>query len=425
MRLLDVVVLLSAGGALVLLRGGTPTSVQPPDSRRLRPGLALGLVSAALILNQVLVVVYIEGVHDGDVTFVSRWLPDGWFELPQLAVLDRLAGAWPAPELLAPSLLRVPALLELPFVVLAYVTVAGFLSPLLAQRLSRGAVLWAASLSFTAVFCLIEWHLSNPWTEGDLVLRGISGLATPLLVARFVRSSATAIDAPLRTHRPDPVGLALFVVSSAALGHLVLVTYDTILLYNLGRVDRHLVPVAVSATVLLAARLAASWRTGTGSAAEAPSASLRGWVDPKRSSSVLFSRLLTGGFALFYIPSLAVRYEVTFASRLIAVGAVCVISIVAVLGARPSAVAALRLVAAAALTAALGWAARSVKELPESDHVAVFEWFPHTYEALLLATATTAALALLAMCAVVDRLGAQWDKRAGGRLGSSPALRAG
>lgn len=119
-------------------------------------------------------------------------------------------------------------------------------------------MLWAASFCFTAVFCLIEWHFGNPWTAGNLVLRIVSGLVTPLVLARFVRPDEAATDARLCRQRPDPVGLALFVVSCAALGHLVLVTYDTVLLYNLGRVDRHLEPAAVSATVLLAAWLAAS-----------------------------------------------------------------------------------------------------------------------------------------------------------------------
>lgn len=131
----------------------------------------------------------------------------------------------------------------------------------------------------------------------------------------------------------------------------------------------------------------------------------------------LVVRLLTRGFGLFYVPPLAVRYEVTFGSRAVAIGAVCVIAVAAVLGARPSVVAALRLVAAAAAAAAAGWSGRSVKELSGSVRWASVGWLPHSYEARLLATGTAGALVLLTLCAVVDRLGAQWEERADARSG--------
>lgn len=423
MRSIDIVALLSVGVALALSRVDAPLrdarreagpqrvgrlqAGRQQAGRRVRPGLALALVSALLTLNQLLVVIYIDRVHDGEVTFVSRWLPDGWFELPRFGVLDWLAAAWPAPEVLAPSLLRVPAVLELPFVVLAYVTMAGFLSPRLAHRLSRGGVLWAASLSFTAVFCLVEWHFNNPWTAGDLVLRVTSGLVTPLVVARFVLPDEKAGQTGSREACPDPVGLALFVVSAAALGHLVLVVYDTVLLYNLGRVDRHLAPAAVSATILLAARLTASRR----SASATRSAFSHGPVDRDRSASGLVARLLTCGFALFFVPSLAVRYEVTFGSRPVAFTAVGVLGVATVLGARPSFAAMLRLISAAALAATLAWAVRSFPELIVAEGWTSVGWFPHTYESRLLVTGTTGILVVVGLGAVIDRVSMQSQGR--------------
>jgi hypothetical protein len=69
--------------------------------------------------------VYVLRVHGGDTSFIARYLPTGWFDLathnPVLRSLGRL---FPAPELLAPSVLRVQAFLELPFVLTAFATVA-------------------------------------------------------------------------------------------------------------------------------------------------------------------------------------------------------------------------------------------------------------------------------------------------------------
>ena len=88
------------------------------------PGPALAVVIALVYANQVLVTVYVTAVHGGDVSFVSRYLPSGWFDLPTGPFWTAVGDRWPAPELLAPSVLHVQAALELPFVILSCLLVA-------------------------------------------------------------------------------------------------------------------------------------------------------------------------------------------------------------------------------------------------------------------------------------------------------------
>lgn len=92
---------------------------------------------AAVGLNQVLFTVHVTAVHGGDASFVARYLPSGWFAIPRGRFWSGLAAVWPHPELLAPTVLRVQALLELPFVVLAYLAVTRRLAPDVAARLAR------------------------------------------------------------------------------------------------------------------------------------------------------------------------------------------------------------------------------------------------------------------------------------------------
>jgi hypothetical protein len=64
--------------------------------------------------------IYVEREWNGDVSRIARYLPDGWFAL---ADLGALADRFPAPRLLGWTVLRAQAGLELPFVLLAYLTV--------------------------------------------------------------------------------------------------------------------------------------------------------------------------------------------------------------------------------------------------------------------------------------------------------------
>jgi hypothetical protein len=92
------------------------------------PTVWLALVTCLVYVNQVLFTVYVLRVHGGDPSFIARYLPAGWFDLASAhPVLRGLAEHFPAPGLLAPSVLRVQAFLELPFVMLAFATAVRWL----------------------------------------------------------------------------------------------------------------------------------------------------------------------------------------------------------------------------------------------------------------------------------------------------------
>lgn len=210
------------------------------------PGTWLLVVTAAIYLNQVLCPVYLLRVWHGDPTAIARFLPDGWFALAvDDPVLRWLAERWPRPELLSWSLLRVPALLELPFVVLAYLTVCRWCG----AEVFRRVAVWPLAIAHTATFCLVEWSLFNPFTVQDIALCVASALLTPWWVAR--------LSAGDRRRPGSATDLVAFTVSTAALGALVLVVYDTALLHNLGHLGSALPVAAVAAAVLVVARLVA------------------------------------------------------------------------------------------------------------------------------------------------------------------------
>src|SRR5512139_1384637 len=148
------------GGVALVLRRPPPA---PPGTAR-GPGLWLAAVVAAVYLNQVLFTVYVLRVHDGDPAFIARYLPPGWFYLACGDAVRAVAAAFPAPRLLAVSVLRVQAVLELPFVVLAYLCVCRWLDPVRARVLTTPAVLWAGCVAYSVVFGLVEWGLRNPYT---------------------------------------------------------------------------------------------------------------------------------------------------------------------------------------------------------------------------------------------------------------------
>jgi hypothetical protein len=301
--LVDVVVIASVAAALaitprVLARRPGPSA--GAAGRSVSPAAALAVVTALLYVNQVLFTVYVLRVHDGDPSFVARYLPAGWFDLASAhPALRALAEQVPAPWLLAPSVLRVQAFLELPFVLLAFATVVRRLDAGLYRRVARSALLPLASVSYTAVFCLVEWDLRNPYTVDDLVIRAVSAVLTPLLLARLAARDTGASRVPASVP-----GLLVFIGSLGALGALVLVVYDTALLYSLGRLDDRL-PLALAACgVLLGLRAAAS-RVPDGSA---PTLSfvvgaLRHWLP------------------LFFVPALAIRYGLLFGTPRLALAA--------------------------------------------------------------------------------------------------------
>jgi hypothetical protein len=73
-------------------------------------------------------------------------------------------------------LFRVSSFLELPFVLLAYLTVCRWLDAGVYRRAVR--LIWPASAVYTVTFCLIEWVLHNPYTTVEVILALARLLAT-------------------------------------------------------------------------------------------------------------------------------------------------------------------------------------------------------------------------------------------------------
>ncbi|GAA4633947.1 hypothetical protein GCM10023196_073530 [Actinoallomurus vinaceus] len=285
---------------------------EPRGRRRVRsawggwkghPLVSLAAVTGLIYLNQVLFTVYVIRVHHGDPSFIARYLPQGWFALADAPWVHAAARWFPAPTVLAPSVLRVQAFLELPFVVLAYLTVCRWFSGSVYRRALR-LVPWAAA-SYTVTFGLIEWSLRNPYTWDDLAIRAAAGLVVPLWTARLSRDAAD--DA-----RGLP-GLLVFAASTLGLGLLILVVYDTALLYNL----RHLVarlPIAVAA--------------GTVSAAARAAARVVPERPPGRGVDSI-ARSFGWFLVLFFVPALPVRYGLNFGTADLSAGAGALIVVAA------------------------------------------------------------------------------------------------
>ena len=390
---LDAVVVLSAAAAVAatpkILRGPVPRGA-PARRVVVGPGAALAVVVALIYLNQVLFTVYVLRVHGGDTSFVARHLPPGWFETADgNAPVRWLAAHVPAPELLAPSVLRVQAFLELPFVLLAFATVLRWLDGGLYRRVARSRLVPLASASYTLAFCLVEWDLRNPYTVDDIVLRVLSALVTPALVAALAKRE------PLDRQPVSAVRLLLFGVSLWALGRLVLVLYDTALLYDMARLGGLLPGATLALAVLAAARHCAARTRGGAPAGPAV-----------RAVSAGLGRALT----LFFVPALAIRYGVSFGSPQLAAGAGGLILLVAFAGLlreRRGPVPWAALAPAAAAGAFAGGAAA--------------RWTADAfYEATLLRAATAFLLTAIGVCAAVDALRGR-DGRAGGAAGAAGA----
>ncbi len=270
-----------------------PPLAEDPGRRRsgvLRhPGTWLGVVVALFLGNQLFVVAFVEQAWHGDPGRVTRYLPPGWFDLADIGSLAAVLPAWPW------TVLHVQAALELPFVMLAYLLVGRWCGPDVAARVL--AVRWLVSGAFTVTFCRIELDLANPWTPIDVVVRVASGIVTPLLLGG------------LTAGRARPSGLVPLALSAGALGCLVLAVYDVATLYNSAHLVRWLPVVTVAGVVLTLSR----W-----------------WAhrDRRPVGPVMASATRSVGWfvALFAVPSLALRYGITFGARPVALvaGAVLV-----------------------------------------------------------------------------------------------------
>ncbi|MGH3658967.1 MAG: hypothetical protein ACRDUA_20115, partial [Micromonosporaceae bacterium] len=274
------------------------------------PMTGLVVVIGLIYLNQVLVTVYVVREHNGDPSFIAQRVPDGWFSLAHRSVLELLARHFPVPELLAPSVLRVNAFLELPFVLLSYLVVCGWFSPWTYER--AVALVWPMSVSYTATFCMIEWHLYNQYTSQDIAVRIVAAVVVPWWITRLC---------PARSRRPTESvpGLLVFLASALGLGVMVLVVYDTALLYNLGHVDTQLPFAALAIVVLATARTIA------------PRVSTHPSGPGMRSIACTTAWLLV----LTAVPALPIRYGLGFGAPYVAVaGAVVLFTVAAVRGAR-------------------------------------------------------------------------------------------
>ncbi|WP_131756201.1 hypothetical protein [Actinomadura fibrosa] len=378
---LSVIILLALMAGLLHARRATTTdgSEGARSGKNIRPlaspPVALAVVTATVYLNQVLFTVYVLRCHGGDPSFIARYLPAGWFALAHSHTLDALAGYFPFPGLLAPSVLRVQAFLELPFVVFGYLTVCRWFSATAYRAALR--LVWPVSLSYTATFCLIEWSLRNPYTMHDILIRVIAAIAVPLWAAQM------SGDAPGRVHNLP--GLLVFALSAVALGVLVLVVYDTALLYNLGHLNARLPVIAGALAVLACARVAARCVTDARAS--------RGIDSITRS----FGHLLV----LFFVPALPIRYGLNFGTApLSALASLALAAVATGLGVRetltriPGRLTTWILQMAATVTAGLGGMTASIL-------------LPARYaEARLLWAAAAFFVCAVTTCSLIDRLAA-------------------
>ncbi|MFC1429420.1 hypothetical protein ACEZDB_01945 [Streptacidiphilus sp. N1-3] len=389
--LVDTTVVGSAAGSLIWRRGA------PGSGGRRRwwtaggPEAALALVVGLILLNEVLVSVYVLRVHGGDPSFVTRYLAPGWFETDRGSLIRRLAAAWPAPGLLAPSVLRVQATLELPFGLLAYLSALRWLDAGLYRRVARSPLLGCAAVAYTVVFCAVEWFFHSPYTAWDIGLRLVSAVLTPLWIAAMAgREQEAAAEAGRASSAAE---LLLFCGAAGALGYLVLVLYGTVLLYNLGLLGHQLPGAAVALVVLVGCRTLAR--------------RLRPSAPPGPAVAAMGSGL-RWFLVLFFAPALAVRYAVNFGTPWVALGAVAVLALTAAwlaLRATASVRLLLTLAGAAVLGLLAGYAAVS----------AVTDAY---YEATALRGFAVFVLTVLAACLLADRL-------SGGSGGSGAANAAG
>src|SRR5262245_29056014 len=123
---LSAIILAGTAAALFLPR--KPHEDNAAGGRLGPPVLSLAVVIMVIYLNQVLFTVYVLRVRHGDPSFIARYLPAGWFTLARGHAMEALARQFPDPGLLAPTVLRVQAFLELRLVVFAYRTSTSWLS---------------------------------------------------------------------------------------------------------------------------------------------------------------------------------------------------------------------------------------------------------------------------------------------------------
>ena len=309
-RVIDAVAVASAAATVLALawraRRPLPVTGAPPRPRALAHPWTLFLaVSALALANQIVFNAYVLAAHRGNPSFIGRYLGGAYFHLdldfPFVRALAGAFGAAGAERWLSPSLLRVNALLELPFALLAYLAITRLFDRAAYRFLVRGPLGWLGAASFTVILCAIEIQLRNPWTRSDLVMRGVSfALVVPALKL-LGRRERGAPCFPDEDGRPRSLAALLVALSgAAAMAFALLLLYDVTLIYNLAHLPRIwplLLALLAAATIStqLAPRLDAV-RADSASAALPP-------------PSVAAITSVASTFALaFFVPALAVRY---------------------------------------------------------------------------------------------------------------------
>ncbi|MBB5897633.1 hypothetical protein ACFFS4_11570 [Kutzneria kofuensis] len=344
-----VIVAATVAGVWWVPRGGAP---ERPGGGWLRhPGTWLAAVIALFFVNQMLFTAYVQQAWHGDTSSIARYMPPGWFDLADLGSLSYALPAWPW------TVLHAQSAVELPFGLLAYLLVCRWFGAEAFRRAIHAR--WLVSASYTVTFCLIEWDLYSPYTVGDLVIRVVSGLVTPLLLPLLSEGA------------PTPPRLAPFVASVGALGCIVLAVYDTVTLYNLGHTVSWLPLVAVALVVLAAARVWARRPVKHGPTMASVAGAL-GWF-----------------LVLFFVPALPLRYGFNFGTTAVSLLAGAVIVAAAVWRGWDH-----RLLGRLALAAGAGVVGAAIGYL-----------LAHGYpEARLLAAAVGFLLAGAGVCAALDRV---------------------
>lgn len=284
-----LIAITALSACLLALPLSTPRAGEAHAGRVDRWALGFAVVCLLLYLNQVAFQVYVYEEHGGSTDFIG--VRGSWFF--QGMAPDHPPVAWLRAHLedaswLAPSVLRVQAVLELPFALFAYLSVAGLVDRAAARQIAAGPLGLLACVAYSVVLSAIEVLLWNPYTVDDLWLRGISCVGTAILTRRMA-------GPPVRSDPPSLARLLLFGMGLGAMGLLVMGVNLIALLYNLGWISRY-GPAMVGAAALYGAVLLSLGRV------EGESGS---WL---LRTLFAFGRRFT---LIFAAPALAIRYGMT------------------------------------------------------------------------------------------------------------------
>lgn len=212
-----------------------------------RATLAFLALNLLLYLNQVAFNVWVQVEHGGDLSFLGDGISRKvFFHLaPDHAPVAFLVARLDEVGWMAPSLLRVQAVLELPWALCAYLLIARLLDPAVARQVAAGPLGWMAAFAHTGVLCVIEILLWNPYTTQDLALRAV-GIALTLPLLRWIGREPACSPPPTAVH------LAIFFVGLGAASALVLGGNLVFLLYNLATLPPLLPLLGVATALLLA-----------------------------------------------------------------------------------------------------------------------------------------------------------------------------